>query len=578
LASDTADQRGENQRLFSLLPYALVEDLVSPRLLRGSGPDLGPLATRFAPDAQTMLHVLDAQAEARPDATWLTFDGLATLTFERAREQVRRVANALEDTVERGVRGATIALLLRNQVEFMPAFMGAQAAGGVAAPLNPELRGPLLAKMLGQCAARVLVTRADLLPRLQELESLADVELVLSCGAEPAPPDSVHGVPVRDFDAWCASASSAAPERLPAPWELGALVFTSGTSGGSKAAMWPHRYIYLSSATAADALGHKPSDVLSTPLQMCHIAGLQVFANAALHVGCSAHLKSYFSASSWWREIAEDGATFAMLMGQMAAMILRQTPSAPPHRLDRVYILPQPRERELFERRYGTVVIWQGWGMTEIFPHPPAREPLRGVPDDTIGCPPAWVDFGVVDEHDRMLRPHQRGELVYRPLLPDAMARGYFRDPDATARAFRNFVFHTGDIGYYDEQQRIHFVMRNADAIRRRGENISAVELENVALSHPDVTDAAAYGVPAEMGEHEVKLDVVAATPLSLPELFDWLVERLPRFMVPRYLEQREQLPKTVSQRVEKYKLLAEGIERPAVQAFEPPARRRLVA
>jgi crotonobetaine/carnitine-CoA ligase len=317
-------------------------------------------------------------------------------------------------------------------------------------------------------------------------------------------------------------------------------------------------------------LGHTPDDVLSTPLQMCHIAGLQVFAGSALHVGCTAHLKSSFSARNWWREIAADGATFAMLMGPMAAMILDSVPEAPDHRLSHVYVLPQPLGRVEFERRYGTTVIWQGWGMTEIFPHLPRKERIEDVPADTIGPAPAWVDHGVVDEYDRMLAPGELGELVYRPLVPDAMARGYFGDPETTNRAFRNFMFHTGDLGYYDTEGRVHFVMRNQDGIRRRGENISAVELENVALGHPSVTDAAAYAVPAELGEQEVKLDLVVRDDTDLDVVHEWLRAQLPRYMVPRYLEARTELPRTPSQRVEKYKLAADGLDRPAVREYDP--------
>jgi crotonobetaine/carnitine-CoA ligase len=542
------------------------------RLRRGTGPDLGPLATRLEPDDRTLLQVLSLQVAQRPDHEWLVFDGRDRLTFAQAQAAAHRCAHALRSD---GLGEPHVALLLRNQREFMPAFLGAQSAGGMAIPLNPELQGPLLERMLITCRATVLVIRSEFLERIEALDGIADVELILVCGDAPSAGQMLHGVPVIAFDPWLAAADPVTPPSTPRPWDVGALVFTSGTSGGSKAAVWSHHYLYLSAAVVAETLGHEVDDVLSTPLQMCHIAGLQVFANAALQVGCTAHLKSRFSARRYWDEIAQDGATFSMLMGQMAAMILDEVPAAPEHRLGHLYILPQPREREEFERRYGTTVVWQGWGMTEIFPHAPSRTPRRGVPDDTIGPAPAWVDFGVVDEHDRLLEPGQLGELVYRPLIPHAMADGYFEDAEATARAFRNFMFHTGDLGYYDDDGLMHFVMRNSDAIRRRGENVSAVELEGVALRHPAVSEAAAFAVPAAIGEHEVKLDVVLSAEVSLADLHTWLAGQLPRYMVPLYLERREALPKTVSQRVEKYKLAQQGTNRPSVAEFSPRRRPR---
>lgn len=547
-----------------------------PRLLRGTGPGLGPLARKYPAERRTLLHVLDEQAATRPDQDWLVFDSRDRLTFRQAQQAAYRFAAAV---TQAGFGAPRVALLLRNQREFMPAFLGAQVAGGVAAPLNPELRGPLLETLLNRCEAQILVVRGDLVPALRDAPSLGGVRLVLVCGEGEEGEEGawsqggrrIQGVPARPFGPWVKQHPPTPPAVRPRPSDLAALVFTSGTSGGSKAAMWSHHYLYFSSATVSDSLAHTPGDVLSTPLQMCHIAGLQVFAMSALQAGCTAHLKSSFSASRWWDEIVADRATFAMLMGPMAAMILDRVPAVPDHRLRHVYILPQPACRKEFEERYRTTVIWQGWGMTEIFPHVPGKTRLTGVPDDTIGPPPSWVDFGVVDEDDRMLAAGELGQMVYRPLIPDAMASGYYGDLDATLRAFRNFMFHTGDLGYYDELGRIHFVMRNADAIRRRGENVSAVELENIARRHPLVTDAAAYAVPAALGEHEVKLDVIGS--VDLEELYRWLTANLPRFMLPRYLEQRPGFPRTVSQRVEKYKLAAEPLDRPGVREFSPPRR-----
>jgi crotonobetaine/carnitine-CoA ligase len=179
--------------------------------------------------------------------------------------------------------------------------------------------------------------------------------------------------------------------------------------------------------------------------------------------------------------------------------------------------------------------------------------------------PARFFEYGAVDEHDRLLPRGEVGELVFRPLLPHAMTSGYYKDPERTLERFRNLMFHTGDLGYVDESGLLHFRSRVADRIRRRGENIAAAELEWVVLRHACVVEAAAYGVPDELGDEEVKLDVVLGDAVGAAELHGWLAENVPRYMIPRYLELRDALPKTPSGRVEKYKLKREALDRPAV-------------
>jgi crotonobetaine/carnitine-CoA ligase len=186
-----------------------------------------------------------------------------------------------------------------------------------------------------------------------------------------------------------------------------------------------------------------------------------------------------------------------------------------------------------------------------------------------------WMDYGVVDEHDALLPPGEVGELVFRPLLPHGMVDGYYGDPEATVDAFFNFMFHTGDLATVDEEGLLHYRGRKTERIRVRGENVSAGEVEFVALGHPAVVEAAAYGVAAEIGEQDVKLDVVARGDLDLAALHAWLEDNLPRHMVPRYLERRDSFPKTPSERVQKWRLSGEPLDREAVLDAGPRKRRR---
>jgi crotonobetaine/carnitine-CoA ligase len=540
-------------------------------LLRGTGPDLGAYGTRFPIESRTMLHVLDHQASERPDDTWIVVDGDERVTFGEARSIAHRMGNAL--LADLG-GPANVGLFMRNQIEFMPAFYGVLSAGSVAVPLNADSRGLLLQRVIEASDVRAIVVRADLLETLADLDGLGAVELLVVVGSGELP-TSVHGARVVSWREWVSAASAERPRPLPDSSEVALIQYTSGTTGNSKGVVYPHHFLFLYSAAVSDAQGHTVDDVLTTVLPLFHVAALHIICNSALHAGCVAHLKSRFSARSYWQEIADDGATFGIVLGTLAAILLRTGGEAPPHRLRALFCVPFPPGGEEFEQRFRVKLLWQGYGMTEVYPHPMQREMEPGVPYDTIGRPAAWMEFGAVDANDRLLPPGVPGELVYRPLLPDAMARGYYKDPETTGRAFRNFMFHTGDVGFVDDDGRVHFSGRSQDRIRRRGENISAAELEFIAAAHEDVVECAAYGVPGELGEHEVKLDVFPRSEgFDVHAYHRWLAEKLPRYMVPRYIEVfAEELPKTPSQKIQKFKLAEAGVDRPAVIEFEPVRR-----
>jgi crotonobetaine/carnitine-CoA ligase len=534
-------------------------------LLRGRGLDLGPYARRYPPHERTMLRVLADRAADRPDKPWLVFDATDVLTFGAGWRTVCRVGQALDRS---GLApGAHVGLLLRNQPEFMPAFYGAQVRGGRTVPLNADSRGPLLQQVIEHSDVEVIVVRADLVDRLAELPSLGRVTLLVVVGDGPLP--SVPGVDAVRWDDWLAGAGDDHVWPFPSHDTRCLIQYTSGTTARPKGAVYTHNFLYLYAAMCTDSQERTEDDVLTAPLPLFHVAALHIIANSALHAGCTGHLKSRFSASRYWQQCAEDGATWAILLGPMAAMVAKMTPDpVPEHRVTRCFCPPPPPQHEQWERRFAPVrLIWWGYGMTEVYPlpmiDPEAQD--RSLPMDTLGMPVSWMDYGVVDEHDELVGPDEVGELVFRPRIPHALVSEYYRDPERTLEAFRNLLFHTGDLATYDERGLLHYRSRTQDRIRRRGENVSAPELEWVVLTHELVVEAAAYGVPSDLGEEDVKLDVVLREPVPPEELHRWLCENLPRYMIPRYVEVRDSFPKTPSERIEKYKLKAEPATRAVV-------------
>ncbi len=535
-------------------------------LLRGQGLDLGPYALRYPAHERTMLRVIADRAASHGEKDWLVFDGAERLTFGAGWRGICRVGHALDR--DGLAPGAHVGLMLRNQTEFLPAFYGAQVRGGVTIPVNADSRGPLLQAVIEHSDVEVLVVRTDLLDRLEAVDGLGRVRLVVAVGPDELPA-SLHDADVIGWEDWLAGLPDEHAWPFPPSHASSTIQYTSGTTARQKGAVYTHNFLYLYAAMCTDSQERTEDDVLTAPLPLFHVAALHIIANSSAHAACTGHLKSRFSASRYWQQCADDGATWAILLGPMAAMVLKMTPDPPPrHRVTRMFCPPPPPELEEFERRFAPVkLIWWGYGMTEVYPLPmiPPEEQDVSLPKDTIGMPVPWMDYGVVDDDDNLLPPGEVGELVFRPRLHHAMVKEYYKDPEKTAEATTNLMFHTGDLGYYDEAGLLHYRSRKQERIRRRGENVSAPELEWVVLRHEAVVEAAAYGVPSELGEEDVKLDVVLSSQTTVEVLHGWLSDNLPRYMVPRYLEIRESFPKTPSERVEKYKLKLEPVDRPEV-------------
>ena len=504
--------------------------------------------------------VLRRQAGAVPEQVMLRM-GREEWSFADADRLSDAVAAGLLD---HGVQpGDVVALMLPNCAEYLWAWFGLNKLGAAAAGINTAFRGSGLAHMLSLARSRLIILDARWVNAVAAvLGSLPDLRTVVVHGPLDEARERLRGCTVIAFEEL--AAGGGAPRDPSRDTDLALLLYTSGTTGRSKACMLSHRFLLHAAASMGDHLGFSATDVLYCPFPLFHADATYLTTLPALLTGCTAAVGERFSVSRFWDEIRQSGATVFDFMGATLDWLFKQPPRADDrrHSVRLAWGVPRPPWAPAFEERFGIQVV-DGYGLTEA--GVPVARPLAGsVPAGSSGRAVYPYQVRIVDEADTPLAAGQAGEIVIRSDLPWTLMDGYFGMPDETMHAFRNQWFHTGDLGRLDAEGFFYFVGRKKDAIRRRGENISAFEVEEIVSGHEAVLECAAFGVPAADGEEEVMLAVVLrdGRTLSPQSLIAYCAERMARFMVPRYVEFRPSLPKTPTEKVEKYRLAAEGITR----------------
>ncbi len=503
-------------------------------------------------------HVLEEQAAIQGERVFLDFKGTSQVSYKAFNDNANRFANAF---LENGITKDTkVAVSLPNCPEYLYCGFGLAKIGAVMVPVNTAQKGELLQHIIDSSDAEAVITDLALLKRVRDIETeLTKVKQIFTLGW----PGGVQGgeIGVSALDDF-AAASTASP--IPADIKHSdpmTILFTSGTTGRSKGVVMSHHYYYYAARTIAAGMSVGPDDVLYTCLPLFHVNAQVCTVLAALLFDARVAMYEHFSASTFWDEIRRSKATVFLALGAMGNILYK----APPHPDDRnnevrlALVVPPPEDLEGFEKRFNLRVVFETFGLTEGIVTPPAiAEPRR---PGCCGRPTDGVEVRIVDDDDRMLEPNNVGEIVIRPREPYTMMSGYYKMPAETLAAFRNLWFHTGDLGYMDQEGYLYFVGRKKEAIRRRGENISAFEVEKIVNQHESVLESAAIAVPSELSEDDLKIVVVLkeGEHIRPEDLLRFCEERMAYFMVPRYVEFRNSLPKTPTQRVEKYKLQSEG-------------------
>jgi crotonobetaine/carnitine-CoA ligase len=507
-------------------------------------------------ERDTLPGIVAKRATTEPDRPYMTDasaprgeDGRApTLTFGQANDRFLTWADAYRRA---GVRaGDRVGVMLPNSFDAASAWLGCAWVRGYEVPLNNAFRGAILEYTLDNAGVSLAVISERFVERVVEVAprvpSLKTLVVPDATGDLP----EIGGMRVIGRDEFLDGATPARDLEPPMPWDASAIVYTSGTTGPSKGVVSPWGMLTLG-MVLLDDLG--PDDVFYSPFPMFHMSGRGAITHAAYSRGRMV-FREAFDTGSFWSDIDEHGCTFTLVVPAMAHWLLAQPPSSEDRQHALRYALLSPIVPG-FAERFG-VSVRTHYGMTEAGNVMSRRDVRDSSP--SCGRPINGYDVRLVDDHDYEVPVGEVGELVVRTAEPWLLNSGYWGMPEKTAEAWRNGWFHTGDGFRRDEHGNYYFVDRQKDALRRRGENVSSFEVEAVVLSHPDVTECAAVGVDAGLGEQEIKICVVGrdGKPVDPVELTEFLIPKLPRFMVPRYVEQYDALPKTeATMRIQKAKL-----------------------
>ncbi len=509
----------------------------------------------------------------RPYLTFTVTSGVTssarTYTFAETEKRCRDLARGL---ARRGIReGSRVILLLPNCAEFVFAWYACSLLGAAIVPLNTSLKGFLLEAQIEDAQANAVIVKDELLPALESLRADCKGKLpwLAVAGDMRGARNIVDAAAIVPFDELYV-AEGADPEVAADYRRIQMISYTSGTTGPSKGVMLPDALTFTSAGTFMHLSGMKRDDVLYTPLPLFHGLSSRMCALPALVLGAHAVIDERFSASRYWERAAQCKASLAYVVHALVPLLQAQPPGAfdRAHRVRAIFNAAHDLE---FEARFGVRTL-EAFAMTETSyllytSHTTDAQRTFG---STGRAHEDW-DIALVDDQDVPVPEGQPGELVARPRKPYLMMQGYFNQPQATLAAWRNLWFHTGDILRRDADGNYFYIDRKKERIRRRGENVSSSEVERGVAAHPAIAECVVIAHPAANGEDDIRLVAVrkAGTTVAPGELFAWLHERLPKFMLPRYIEFVDALPRTGTDKVEKRVLAQQG---PGADAWDADA------
>jgi crotonobetaine/carnitine-CoA ligase len=510
---------------------------------------------------RVLTRIIEDKARQYPDHVVFQFRD-DPLTLGEFNEKINQAANGF---LKLGVqKGDKVAIMLPNCPEFLYAWFGLNKIGAVEVPINVALKGVGLTYQIDQSDCVALVADTEYRDRLEEISGnlkKLNHAVFLTTGDSDSTVPKWQGVEGLKF-AELMDHSAATPDVSVHYSDLATILYTSGTTGVSKGVMFSHYYWYDVWSESVKYSRYTEDDVLYTGLPFFHGNAQGITIGPAILADAKAVIVERFSASRLWDDCRRWECTEANYIGGIIPILLKQPlreeDADNPVRLMVGAAAPED-EWNAFQERFNTKLL-EVYGMTECYCClvSPYDEPRAGACGKTIT---GW-DVRIVDDDDNECKPGSLGEFIARSNKMFVGTTGYYNKPEATLELFKNGWIHTGDLGRMDEDGYFYFVDRKKQAIRRRGENISSFEVESIVSSHPGVLESCVVGVPSDVGEEDVKAVVVLkeGQEVTEEELIRWCEPRMAYFAIPRYIAIRDSLPKTPSERVEKFKLKDEGI------------------
>ncbi len=511
---------------------------------------------------RTLPGIIEDKAKTWKDRVFL-FYGDEQVTYNQLNDNGNRISNALIDL---GVRkGENIGLMIPNCVEYFYIWFGITKAGAIDVPIHINLRGRTLSDLINRSDCETIFVDQALLDRLRVVqEELRNVKKVVVCPCRRAEPLSNSELGLRFATVHYTSllAYSCEPPGVDVePSDLASIAFTSGTTGPPKGIMMSHNYHVHFAETKAKYMRTTSEDVFYNTFPMTNHAGNYELAWCAFQADARLVLVDRFDHERFWDDIRRHQCTEWLYLGGLLSRLLAQPKSEndKDHPVRAWYgIAATETVQRAFEERFGVRLI-EIYGMNEG--NIPAYTPFDARKPGSCGKAIPDFELKIFDDNDHELSPGQVGEIVWRPKKPFTVMNGYYKMPERTIEMWRNLWFHSGDLGYLDEDGYLFFVRRKAESIRSRAYFISPTQVEEIVNSHSKVLASCAIGIPGEIDQDVmVWIEPVADEHITAEELMAYCEENMPYYMVPRYIQFTDALPLTTSEKVARHELKKIGV------------------